>query len=269
MKPPPPVREAARAWQAAWAAQDPAAERLAARLDSLGWVISATGAGHSLEPKPLAPACRLGFAAVREMAGQSLSCHTTLRLGGPARRFAVAESEADVVDAVRAADAVGEPVLVLGGGSNLVVSDEGFAGSVVQVATRGVERAADRVTVAAGEVWDQVVEQLVAEGRQGVEALAGIPGLVGATPIQNVGAYGQDVAQTIVSVRVLDRRSGAVADLSAPECRFSYRHSRFKGSHDHVVLAVTFRLQAGTTGAPVGYAALARHLGVEVGTPVP
>ncbi|MGZ4597111.1 MAG: UDP-N-acetylmuramate dehydrogenase [Actinomycetes bacterium] len=203
------------------------------------------------------------------MAGQSLSCHTTLRLGGPARRFAVAESEADVVDVVRAADAVGEPVLVLGGGSNLVVSDEGFAGSVVQVATRGVERAADRVTVAAGEVWDQVVEQLVAEGRQGVEALAGIPGLVGATPIQNVGAYGQDVAQTIVSVRVLDRRSGAVADLSAPECRFSYRHSRFKGSHDHVVLAVTFRLQAGTTGAPVGYAALARHLGVEVGTPVP
>jgi UDP-N-acetylmuramate dehydrogenase len=141
--------------------------------------------------------------------------HTTLRLGGPARRFTVALTEADLLDAVRGADASREQLLVLGAGSNLVVSDAGFDGLVVRVATQGVERSGSRVTVAAGETWDDLVEQVVADGLSGVEALAGIPGLVGATPIQNVGAYGQDVAQTLVSVRVLDRRTGEVGDLPA------------------------------------------------------
>jgi UDP-N-acetylmuramate dehydrogenase len=181
----------------------------------------------------------------------------------------VAHTEADLLEAVRGADAVREPLLVLGAGSNLVVADAGFDGLVVQVATRGVEHSGTRVTVAAGEVWDQVVGQVVADGLSGIEALAGIPGLAGATPIQNVGAYGQDVAQTLVSVRVLDRRTGQVGDLPAQSCRFTYRHSVFKGGHDYVVLRVTFDLHETPTGGAVGYAALARHLGVEVGTPVP
>jgi UDP-N-acetylmuramate dehydrogenase len=259
VKPPPPVREAARARQAARAAGDGASQdRWTAEILAAGWTVSDTSDGYALEPR------RPG-----ELAGTPLAHHTTLRLGGPARRFAVARTEADLVDAVLDADASREPLLVLGGGSNLVVSDEGFDGLVVQVATHGVERSGSRVTVAAGEVWDDVVEQVVADGLSGVEALAGIPGLVGATPIQNVGAYGQEVAHTIVSVRVLDRRSGEVGDLPAQACRFTYRSSAFKGRHDHVVLAVTFDLHKTLTGGAVRYAALARHLGVEVGRPVP
>jgi UDP-N-acetylmuramate dehydrogenase len=259
VKPPPPVRAAARARQAARAHGDGASrDRLSAEILAAGWIVSDTLDGYALEPRrPV------------EFAGTPLAQHTTLRLGGPARRFVVAQTEADLVEAVRRADAAGEPLLVLGGGSNLVVSDEGFDGLVVQVATQGVQRSGTRITVAAGEPWDDVVEQVVAEGLTGVEALAGIPGLVGATPIQNVGAYGQEVAQTIISVRVLDRRTGDVADLPAEACQFTYRRSVFKGGHDHVVLAATFDLHETPTGEGVRYAALARHLGVEVGTPVP
>jgi UDP-N-acetylmuramate dehydrogenase len=204
-----------------------------------------------------------------EAAGPSLADLTTLRLGGPARRLLRAETEAELIGAVRTADAAREPLLVLGGGSNLVVADAGFDGVVVQVRTRGVARSGDLVTVAAGEVWDDTVAALVADGRSGVEALSGIPGLVGATPIQNVGAYGQEVAQTVASVRVLDRTTGDVRDVPAQECGFTYRHSSFKGDDRRVVLAVTFRLASGSAGRPVRYAALAAHLGVEVGAAVP
>jgi UDP-N-acetylmuramate dehydrogenase len=204
-----------------------------------------------------------------EAAGPRLADLTTLRLGGPARRLLRAESEAELIDAVRTADAAGEPLLVLGGGSNLVVADAGFDGVVVQVCTRGVARSGDVVTVAAGEVWDDIVAALVADGRSGVEALSGIPGLVGATPIQNVGAYGQEVAQTIASVHVLDRASGDVRDVTAQECGFTYRHSSFKGDDRRVVLAVTFRLASESAGQPVRYPALAAHLGVGVGAAVP
>jgi len=198
-----------------------------------------------------------------------LAKHTTLRLGGPAERFARFFEDAALVDAVRAADASGEALLVLGGGSNLVVADAGFPGLVAQVATRGIETAGERVTVAAGEDWDAFVAAMVGAGRVGVEALAGIPGRVGATPIQNVGAYGQDVAQTITAVRVLDRTSGQVVDLSPAECGFGYRRSAFKGSEQYVVLGVTFALPLAPLARPVRYAALARHLDVEVGTAVP
>jgi UDP-N-acetylmuramate dehydrogenase len=203
-------------------------------------------------------------------AGSVLSEHTTLRLGGPARRLVRAETEDDLIALVRDADATGEPVLVLGAGSNLVVADTGFDGLVVQVATRGTQRDdGSRVTVAAGEVWDEVVAELVAEGRGGVEALSGIPGLVGATPIQNVGAYGQDVAQTIASVRVLARATGQVREMSTADCRFTYRHSAFKSNDAYVVLSVTFRLPTAPAGGQVRYAALAGHLGVDVGRVVP
>src|SRR5205085_9779715 len=155
-----------------------------------------------------------------------------------------AGTEDELIDAVRSADAAGEPVLILGGGSNLVVSDEGFDGTVIQVATRGVSRDGGPgvLTVAAGEDWDAVVARSVAEGLAGLECLSGIPGLTGATPIQNVGAYGQEVAETITGIRAYDREADAVVDLSARDLGFAYRTSALKGHDRHVVLAVTFAL---------------------------
>ncbi len=198
-----------------------------------------------------------------------LADRTTLRLGGPADRLLRLETDGDLTDAVRAADTAGEALLVLGGGSNLVVADAGFRGLVAEVATTGVVRAGEQVTVAAGEDWDGFVAAMVAEGRVGIEALAGIPGLVGATPIQNVGAYGQDVAQSVVSVRVLDRTTGEAVVLPAAGCGFGYRRSAFKGSQRYVVLGVTYVLPLAPLGRPVRYAALARHLDVEAGRSVP
>ena len=191
---------------------------------------------------------------------------TTLRLGGPAGRLLEATTEEELVRIVRDADAAGEPLLVLAGGSNVVVADEGFPGTVVRIATRGVERDGEGLTVQAGEDWDAFVARCVDDGRQGVECLSGIPGSVGATPIQNVGAYGQDVSETIVSVRVLDRRTGAVATMSAEDCGFTYRSSVFKRDPGHwVVLAVSFALPASAVSGPIEYAELARALGIEVG----
>ena len=230
----------------------------------------------------------------------TLAGYTTLGVGGPAARFLKAVRDDQVVAAVRAADATGEPVLVLGGGSNLVVADEGFPGSVVHVATRGVQVNDDRdgttVAVAAGEDWDALVRRCVADGLSGLECLSGIPGLAGATPIQNVGAYGQEVAETIVTVRAYDRLGDAVVELANAECGFGYRTSAFKRSADagrgvaaqaggrpargaalnpatatgrFVVLGVTFRLAAGELSAPVRYAELAKSLGVGEGERVP
>jgi UDP-N-acetylmuramate dehydrogenase len=196
---------------------------------------------------------------------------TTLRLGGPARRYLVADTEQQLIEAVRTADSAGEPVLLVAGGSNLVVGDDGFAGTVVQVATTGVMIDADAcsgasVTVAAGEPWDPFVARAVEQGWVGLEALSGIPGSVGATPIQNVGAYGQEVADSIAQVRVLDRHDGSVRTLAAADCGFGYRDSRFKSDPGRfVVLTVTFQLRLGDLGAPVAYAELARTLGVESG----
>jgi len=200
---------------------------------------------------------------------------TTLRLGGPAGRLVEARDEAAVVDAVRRADRAGEPLLVLAGGSNVVVADEGFAGTVLRIATRGIARADGedgrvRVEVQAGEPWDPLVARCVADGLAGVECLSGIPGSVGATPIQNVGAYGQEVAETIRSVRVLDRARDEVAELGAAECGFSYRSSAFKRTPGRwVVLAVGFELARSAQSAPIRYAELARRLGVQLGERAP
>jgi UDP-N-acetylmuramate dehydrogenase len=206
---------------------------------------------------------------VRERTGVPLAGLTTLRLGGPARRLVAVETEAELVDTVRELDAAAEPLLVLGGGSNLVVGDEGFAGTVVQIGTRGVTAGAQELEVAAGEDWDAVVALAVREGYAGVEALSGIPGLAGAVPIQNVGAYGQDVSQTVTRVRALDRRTGEVVTRDNAACRFTYRHSAFKGTDRYVVLSVAFALERSPLGAPVRYADLARRLGVEPGERVP
>ena len=202
-----------------------------------------------------------------------LSSLTTLRVGGPARDIVEAVTQQELVDVVRDRDARGEPVLVLAGGSNLLVADEGFDGTVVLVRTRGARRRrmGERalVTVQAGEAWDDLVTAVVDDGLAGIECLAGIPGSAGATPIQNVGAYGQEVASTIVSVRVLDRAGGEVRDLAPEQCGFGYRTSVFKRATQHVVLAVTFVLDAAQSGMPVRYGELARALGVELGASAP
>jgi UDP-N-acetylmuramate dehydrogenase len=198
---------------------------------------------------------------------------TTLRLGGPATRMVEAETEAELVDAVASGDAAAEPILVLAGGSNVVIADAGFTGTVVRVATRGVASGAagDRVelTVAAGEPWDGVVERIVAEGLAGLECLSGIPGSTGATPIQNVGAYGQEVSATVAGVRVYDRATGTVATLPPGRCAFTYRGSAFRHRDRHVVLSVTFSLARSDVSVPIRYAELARTLGVAVGDRAP
>lgn len=200
---------------------------------------------------------------------------TTLRVGGPARELVEATTEGEIVDAIREAEDAGTPVLVLGGGSNVLVADEGFEGRVVLVRTTGVQADADAcggavVRVAAGESWDALAERAVAEGWIGAEALAGIPGLVGATPIQNVGAYGQEVAETIASVRCWDRQAGAVRTLFNRDCGFGYRTSRFKREPGrYVVLEVVFQFRLGDLSAPVTYAELAKKLGLEPGGRAP
>jgi UDP-N-acetylmuramate dehydrogenase len=200
----------------------------------------------------------------------NLADHTTVGLGGPARRFVRASTDEDLIGAVRAADSRGEPVLILGGGSNLVVADEGFDGTVIQVATRGLHRDGDQVTVAAGEDWDTVVAWTVAAGLAGLECLSGIPGLTGATPIQNVGAYGQEVAETITAVRTYDRVTRQKGMIPNGRCGFGYRTSVFRrdDAHRHIVLAVTFRLAAQPVSCPLRYAELAAALGVAVGDQV-
>lgn len=207
-----------------------------------------------------------------------LADHTTLRVGGPARHWVEADTQAALIAAVSEADAAGEPVLILSGGSNMVVGDDGFDGTVVHVVTRGISAEGSScdladascggvmVTVAAGEPWADFVDWAVSQELVGVEALAGIPGSVGSTPIQNVGAYGQDISQTVWHVRTWDRREQAVRTFPNSACGFDYRWSRFKAEPDrYVVLGVTFQFTQGTRSTKVRYAELARRLGVEVG----
>lgn len=202
-----------------------------------------------------------------------LSELTTLRAGGPARRLIRATTAAEVVDVVGDADAGGEPLLVIAGGSNLLIGDQGFDGTVVHVAIGGIELGLNsdgpRVVAGAGEPWDGVVAACVDAGLAGVECLSGIPGSTGATPIQNVGAYGQDVSETIASVRAYDRRMRAIVDLNPAQCGFGYRTSAFKGSDRHVVLQVSFGLARSPLARGIRYAELARTLSVDPGQSPP
>ncbi|MFD7918903.1 UDP-N-acetylmuramate dehydrogenase [Streptomyces sp. NPDC059740] len=200
-----------------------------------------------------------------------LAPFTTFRLGGPAHRLVTATTDEEVVAAVREADAAGTPLLLIGGGSNLVIGDKGFEGTAVRIATAGFRLEGTHLELAAGENWSEAVARTVEAGLAGVECLAGIPGSAGATPIQNVGAYGQEVSSTISEVVAYDRRSGERVTLSGAECRFSYRSSRFKEDPDrYVVLRVRFALEdADGLSAPIAYAETARVLGVEAGQRVP
>jgi UDP-N-acetylmuramate dehydrogenase len=211
---------------------------------------------------------------MREEHDVALSGMTTMRVGGPAQRLVTVETTDELVDAICEVDDADEPLLVFAGGSNLVITDEGFAGSVVRIVTSGVtvesaDSSSVTVRVAAGEVWDDVVARAVGEGWSGIEALSGIPGCAGATPIQNVGAYGQEVAQTISEVRVWDRHEQQVHTFANADCQFAYRHSLFKGEPRYVVLDVVFQLELATLSGPVGYADLARALVVKAGERVP
>ena len=206
----------------------------------------------------------------------TLAEYTTLGLGGPAGTFIAASHEPELIHAVRTADAAGDSLLLIGGGSNLVIADAGFPGTVIHVNTRGVTYrqavdAADAagavdVTVAAGEDWDGVVAATAAEGLAGLESLSGIPGRAGATPIQNVGAYGREVAEVITRVRVYDRLEDRIQVIQNERCSFTYRSSLFKSlGARYVVLDVTFRLTRKPLSMPVRYAELAAELGVAMG----
>lgn len=194
---------------------------------------------------------------------------TTLGIGGRARQLARVTSVADLREAL----ASNSRILVLGGGSNLVIGDAGWDGLVVQIAIPGVDvaRRGDHaiVTVGAGVGWNDFVAQMVRESLAGVECMSGIPGLVGATPMQNVGAYGQEVADTITRVRALDRETGEVVDFTPAQCGFAYRTSVFKGRTRHVIVEVEFRLDASDVSVPLRYPELSRALGVAEGGRAP
>ncbi|WP_394821225.1 UDP-N-acetylmuramate dehydrogenase [Pendulispora albinea] len=198
---------------------------------------------------------------------------TTLRLGGPAARLVEVENLDELVATVRDLDGRGEPLLVVGGGSNLVVADEGFSGTVLKLAFDAItvdERGEQLVaSVDGGADWDAFVARAVGEGYRGVECLSGIPGSVGATPMQNVGAYGQEVSETIARLRVLDRATGALAWIDRADCAFAYRSSRFRGQTRYIIVQVVFALTRATDSAPIRYAELARALGIRDGERAP
>ena len=205
-----------------------------------------------------------------------LSDLTTAAVGGPAGKYVEARTEAEIIEAVRAADAAGEQLLIIGGGSNLLISDDGFPGTVLKIASEGFTVNAEdscggvSVVVQAGHNWDALVQHAVLHAWSGIEALSGIPGATGATPVQNVGAYGADVSQTIAAVRTWDRERNGVKTFTNSELKFGYRDSILKqttvnGSPRYVVLTVEFQLPLGRMSAPIRYAELARVLGVEQG----
>lgn len=208
---------------------------------------------------------------------ESLAAHTTFGLGGPAKNWIQPTTEAELIEAVVAVDDAHEPLLLLGGGSNVLIADAGFDGTVIHTgALRGVRTedvaacSGAFITAAAGEPWDDFVAATVAQRQVGIEALSGIPGYVGAAPVQNIGAYGQEVADTIARVRTWDREQRQVHTYAVAECGFGYRVSRFKRQPNRwVVLSVSFQFALGAWSVPVRYGELANRLGVAVGERAP
>lgn len=169
---------------------------------------------------------------------------TTLQVGGAARFFVEAKSETEIIKAVKWCQEVDLPIFILGGGSNVLISDNGFDGLVLKIDLNGIEQKGEVIIAQAGEDWDEFVKYCVDNNLQGIECLSGIPGLVGGTPVQNVGAYGQEVSETIEKVRVFDQKSGEILELTNQDCKFSYRTSIFNSTEKNrfIVLAVTFKL---------------------------
>ena len=209
------------------------------------------------------------------MSPKSLSNFTTLHVGGPAQKLIRATTESELISAIDEADSTNQPLLILGGGSNVLVGDDGFQGTVILVETKGNSYEIDAcsgglLTVAAGEDWDLFVEFTIEKGLANLESLSGIPGTIGGAPIQNIGAYGHEVGEVIARLRTYDRTDKKVVTFTAEQCDFSYRNSKFKKeSPRYVVLDVTFHLRNGEMSLPVGYAELAKELGVEIGARAP
>ena len=208
------------------------------------------------------------------MAGNELAKFTTLGVGGPAAKIILAKTEDELISAVKAADNSGEPLLIIGGGSNVLISDNGFAGTVIKVETSGNSFEIDAcsggtLTVSAGTDWDEFVAFTIEKGLANLESLSGIPGTVGGSPIQNIGAYGHEVSEVIARVRTFDRKQQEVKTFTASQCGFGYRNSIFKTeANRYVILDVTFQLRLGEESLPIGYVELAKELGVEIGARV-
>ena len=208
------------------------------------------------------------------MAANDLANFTTLGVGGPAAEIIKVKTEEELIAAVKASDASKTPLLILGGGSNVLISDSGFAGTVIKVETTGNSFEIDAcsggtLTVSAGADWDEFVAFTIEKGLANLESLSGIPGTVGGAPIQNIGAYGHEVSEVIARVRTFDRKEQAVKTFTASQCEFGYRNSIFKtDANRYVILDVTFQLRIGEASLPIGYAELAKELGVEIGARV-
>ena len=202
---------------------------------------------------------------------ENLAQYTSLRVGGPAQKFIHATTEQELIEAVKNSDKSGEPVLIIGGGSNVLIGDQGFNGTVIRVETKGNSYQFDAcsggmITVNSGENWDDFVQWIISKGFADVETLSGIPGTVGGAPIQNIGAYGHEVCEVIARVRTWDRKINAVKTFTNQDCEFGYRTSRFKREKDrYVVLDVTFQLRKGEMSLPIKYQELANYLGVQLG----
>ena len=200
-----------------------------------------------------------------------LSDYTSFRVGGPAQEIVEASNESEIIAAVQKADDAGKSILILGSGTNVLVSDAGFQGVVIHVSSTEVEAEVDAcsgatLTIGAGEVWDSFVATTIARGYAGLETLSGIPGTVGAAPIQNIGAYGHEVSEFITRVRTYDRKEKQVRTFTNGECDFTYRNSRFKIERDrYVILDVGFQLRIGEMTTPIRYGELAASLGIEIG----
>jgi len=195
--------------------------------------------------------------------------YTSLRVGGPAKNFVEVRTEAQIIEAIEAAGDT--PVLIIGGGTNILVSDSGFEGTVIRISNNSLEAEVDAcsgatLVIGAGENWEKFVETTINRGFAGLETLSGIPGTVGAAPIQNIGAYGHEVSEFITRVRTYDRKEKALKTFTNSECQFGYRNSLFKATPGrYVVLDVGFQLRVGEDTTPILYGELAKKLGIEVG----
>ena len=198
-----------------------------------------------------------------------LSKYTSLRVGGPATTIVQVSSEAEIIAAIESAG--NSPILIIGGGTNVLVADSGFAGTVIRISNNSVESEVDAcsgatLTIGAGENWDNFVKTTISRGFAGLETLSGIPGTVGAAPIQNIGAYGHEVSEFITRVRTYDREKKAIQTFTNAECQFSYRNSYFKEHPGrYVVLDVAFQLRIGEMTTPITYLELAKKLEIELG----
>ncbi|MBN1961884.1 MAG: UDP-N-acetylmuramate dehydrogenase [Deltaproteobacteria bacterium] len=198
---------------------------------------------------------------------------TTLKLGGRALKFLSAQTENDIIESINNSDAIGEPVLILGGGSNVVISDNGFSGLVIRNCLQGITTYSSseetQVYVAAGESLADFVAQMVDASLSGIEMLSGIPGTVGAAPVQNVGAYGSDISQVLQDVRVYDRKQKQIKTINVAECDFNYRNSIFRNNSRYIILGVTVKLIKRNYASPVCYKELAQALQINIGSKPP